>query len=168
MRIFLIGMMAAGKTTYGRQLAQALKLPFIDLDTTIEEQTGQTIPELFAVSEQHFRAKESEALQQQVDLNAAFVMATGGGTPCYGANLELMQQHGPVVFLFTPLETVAERLKKEQAKRPLVAQLSEMEIAGWLQEKYQQRLPFYLQAQVAVSTLGFPPRKLAQQLELRR
>jgi len=63
--IYLVGLMGAGKTTIGRQLARALKLPFYDSDKAIEERTGVDIPTIFEFEgEEGFRDREQKMIQQ--------------------------------------------------------------------------------------------------------
>jgi len=47
--IFLIGLMGAGKTTIGRQIASELSLEFFDSDHEIEDRTGVTITHIFDI-----------------------------------------------------------------------------------------------------------------------
>ncbi len=77
--IYLVGLMGAGKTTIGRQLARALKLPFYDSDKAIEERTGVDIPTIFEFEgEEGFRDREQKMIQQLTQMEG-IVLATGGG-----------------------------------------------------------------------------------------
>ncbi len=90
MRIFLIGMPGAGKSTLGQQTAIALNLDFHDLDVLIVEKTGMEITEIFRErGEEYFRKIEAKILKEVVQDQDDFVMATGGGTPCFYQNIEL-------------------------------------------------------------------------------
>ncbi len=77
--IYLIGLMGAGKTTIGRQLATSLQLPFYDSDKAIEEQTGVDISTIFEYEgEEGFRIRERNMLQELTQIDG-IVLATGGG-----------------------------------------------------------------------------------------
>ena len=90
MLIYLIGYMGAGKTTYGKRLARDINYNFIDLDQKIEAEQGKTISEIFAEKgEDGFRQIEREAMIQTFGLENTIV-ATGGGTPCFFDNMQLL------------------------------------------------------------------------------
>ena len=117
-RIFLIGFMASGKSTFGRRLADYLHWDFIDLDDYIERNTKQSIPSLFETQgEKGFRLLEQKCLHE-VSVNSSCVIATGGGTPCYSDNLEYMKSQGTTVFLDVSEKELFRRLSKDYLSRP--------------------------------------------------
>jgi len=82
-RIFLIGYMGSGKTTFGRLIAKSQNLMFLDLDTFIEEKYLKSVSELFdEVGESEFRKMERDALREVCRFENCLI-ATGGGTPCF-------------------------------------------------------------------------------------
>lgn len=84
MKIFIIGFMGCGKTHWGRQLSKKLQMPFFDLDLLIEEREGKGITEIFAeMGEEYFRMLEKDVLYLVTESHETFVMACGGGTPCF-------------------------------------------------------------------------------------
>ena len=90
--IYLIGLMGAGKTTIGRQLAKALHLPFYDSDKAIEEQTGVDIPTIFEYEgEEGFRAREQNMIEELTQING-IVLATGGGAILREANRKALTE----------------------------------------------------------------------------
>ncbi|MCU0333885.1 MAG: shikimate kinase [Chitinophagaceae bacterium] len=119
--VYLIGMMGAGKTFWGRQLAERLQVPFIDLDEWIVQQTGLSVPEIFAQhGEGYFRDLEAYWLRHP-QLRQPLVLACGGGAPCFHQNIDFMKMDGTVVWLHPPLAVLAERLWPGRHKRPLLA-----------------------------------------------
>ena len=111
MKIFLIGFMGSGKTHWGRLLSEKLGVRFFDLDEEIVEQAGKPITEIFATTgEEHFRMLEKDILRHISDKHESFIMACGGGTPCYFNNIEFMNQAGTSVWINTPVETLFSRL----------------------------------------------------------
>jgi shikimate kinase len=132
MRFFIIGFKNSGKTTFGRQLAEKLGLGFIDLDEQLEEQEGQTIPEIYTrVGEDAFRRLEWKALKSLVTKDN-IVISTGGGAPCHCDNMSLMEQHGDVIYLKVTDETLIHRLKKAAEDRPIVKGKTEKELRQYL------------------------------------
>ncbi len=117
--IYLIGLMGAGKTTIGRQLARALQLPFYDSDKAIEESTGVDIPTIFEFEgEAGFRMREQKMIQQLTELKG-IVLATGGGAVLREQNRKLLQAHGFVVYLYCSIDKIVERTKRD-THRPLL------------------------------------------------
>lgn len=145
MRVFLIGYMGSGKSTLGRQLAEKLNCPFIDLDDWIEEHSGLTISQWFSeMGEDEFRLQEGHQLLQILPLYEHVIVATGGGTPCFQDNFSVMQEHGLTVYLRWPEQQLFENLKDATAHRPLLAGKSEASIRGFIHDHLQQREPTYL------------------------
>ncbi|NOR69611.1 MAG: AAA family ATPase, partial [Methylomarinum sp.] len=117
--IYLIGLMGAGKTTIGRQLAKALQLPFYDSDKAIEEQTGVDIPTIFEYEgEDGFRAREQNMIEELTQIDG-IVMATGGGAILREANREALQKNGFVVYLQCSIDKIVQRTKRDN-QRPLL------------------------------------------------
>ena len=145
--VYLVGFMAAGKTTVGRRVAERLGWPFVDLDDEIEKKSGRTVRALFeAFGEESFRERETAFLAATEALPHA-VVATGGGSFPREENRRLIARFGTAVFLDVGLETVRMRLKGK-TDRPLFvseAQLSEL---------FAARTPFYRMAPVAVRLGG--------------
>ncbi|WP_185156201.1 shikimate kinase [Fulvivirga kasyanovii] len=145
-KIFLVGMPGSGKSTIGRQLADRLKMPFIDLDQKIEEQAQCTIKEIFAQhGEDHFRELEQKALHNAAQPEGDLIVATGGGAPCFFDNMDVIKANGVSVFIDTPLEELVARLNAyEKDKRPKFS--SGEGLKGQLEELYKNRLSFYERA----------------------
>ena len=149
MKIFLIGFMGSGKTHWGRLLSQKLSLPFFDLDEQVAEHAGKSIPEIFAAEgEEHFRMQEKEVLHIITESHESFVMACGGGSPCYFNNIEYMQQAGTTVWINTALEILFQRLVKEKEKRPLIKELSDEQLKNFISKKFADRKIYYEQADI--------------------
>jgi shikimate kinase len=151
MKIFLIGFMGSGKTHWGRLLSQKLSLPFFDLDEQVTTHAGKTIPEIFATEgEEHFRLLEKEVLHIITESHESFVMACGGGAPCFFNNIEYMNQAGTTVWINTPAATLFDRLIKEKEKRPLIKGLTDDQLHGFILKKYADRKIYYEQATITI------------------
>lgn len=96
--IVLIGMPGSGKSTLGRYLAELLERDFIDADQEIEKASGKTIPELFAVSEAHFRDWET-AVVKKLSQTENNVLAMGGGVVLRDENIAYLKAGGVVIFI---------------------------------------------------------------------
>lgn len=164
--IFLIGFMGSGKTHEGKLLAEKLGLPFIDLDTWIEEKEGQTIASIFSnQGEGYFRLQESQAIKDvyhylidqnnnnQASLRFKGIVSTGGGAPCFFDNMDWMNQHGVTIWLNLPVEILMDRLNKEKEKRPLLADKADEELKAFITVKLNERNAFYSRATLHITTL---------------
>ena len=137
MKIFLIGFMGSGKTHWGRLLSEKLGMRFFDLDEQIIEQAGKTINEVFETEgEEQFRLREKEILHIITESHDSFVMACGGGAPCYFNNIVYMNHSGTTVWIHTPLETIFDRLIEEKEKRPLIKNLSDDQLQSYINKKF--------------------------------
>lgn len=102
--IVLIGMPSSGKSTVGKQLANELKMQFIDTDKEIEKVSGKTIPEIFNESgERGFRDIESQVIAD-ISAKQNCIIATGGGAVLREQNITLLKGNGTVYFIDRPLE----------------------------------------------------------------
>ncbi|MGJ0490341.1 MULTISPECIES: shikimate kinase AroK [Methylobacter] len=138
--IYLIGLMGAGKTTIGRQLAKALKLPFYDSDKAIEESTGVDISTIFEFEgEEGFRDREQKMIQQLTQ-RKGIVLATGGGAILREQNRKLLKENGFIVYLQCSVERVLERTRRD-TQRPLLQTDNPKER---IESLFAQREPLYL------------------------
>jgi shikimate kinase len=151
--IYLIGMPSSGKSTLGKELAKNLPgYTFTDMDKLIETREQKTISEIFSnQGEAHFRELERKTLRG-FHSDQSMVIATGGGVPCFNENINYIKQHGISIFLNVELNDLAKRLYKVQGNnRPLLdkSQSEEVVIAS-IKKTYEERLPFYKQADIQV------------------
>ncbi len=151
MRIYLIGFMGCGKSTLGRKMAGLMNLSFLDLDKYIEERYFKTIPLIFEEEgEKGFREKERHALQE-VSQFENVIIGTGGGTPCFFDNMELMNKTGVTLYISPDTETLANRILHSKTERPLVAGKSREELILFINEALKKRNPHYTKAKFIFS-----------------
>jgi len=147
--------MGSGKSTVGKALSELLSLPFVDLDQKIEEIEGMSIRELFASKgEIYFRRKESETLFSEIKSNRSLILATGGGTPCYGDTMnELLKQPDTIVlYLKVSLNELVSRLELEKSNRPLIAHLDTREdLNDFIRKHLFERSYYYNQAHQVIN-----------------
>lgn len=147
--LILIGMPGAGKSHWARQVSAASGRAALDLDAVLAAKAGKSIPEIFAAEgEAGFRKRESETLKEILASGNDFILATGGGTPCFGHNLARLKAAGTVVYLEAPADLLAARILAQPDARPLLAGLPEKALLERLQKLLAEREPFYRQAQV--------------------
>lgn len=153
-KIALLGYMGSGKSAVGKTLAERLAVPFFDLDTLIEADLNATIREVFdSKGEIFFRKAESRVLNAFLSKHDTFVLATGGGTPCYGNNLKDLHDARAVTFyLQTNIPVLANRLRSEKEERPLIRHLSDTDLIEFIGKHIFERSAFYNQAQHTIAT----------------
>jgi shikimate kinase len=145
-KIFLIGMMGSGKSYWTGKIAKWIKSGGYDLDDLVVMNEEKSIVEIFEEDgEEYFRKVESKMLKWFKE-KKKYVLATGGGTPCFQNNMEWMKKEGVVIWLDESIEVLISRLIPEQAHRPLIAGMNEAELSQFLQNKILERTPFYQQA----------------------
>ena len=116
--IILTGMMGAGKTTVGKELATIMNCNFIDLDETIEKNYGKISDIFKQKGEEYFRQIETLELKK-LNIQETFVLSTGGGIVLKDENIKILQTLGYVFYLEASTDTIYERIKN-QKHRPLL------------------------------------------------
>jgi 3-dehydroquinate synthase len=160
--VFLYGPSGAGKNTVGRCLAQALELPFHDLDEQIAAHSGRSVTELFSgEGEAAFRARERGELQRLVGESGG-IIALGGGALLDPENRALAAGRGPVLLLKAPLEVLKARLQADSHPRPLLAG----DLAGRLSSLLERRTGHYASFPMQLDTGECTPAEAAWQAQV--
>ena len=148
MKIVLLGYMGSGKSTIARLLGEQLQLKSVDLDTLIEAETGQSIPEIFKdKGEIHFRKLEHQVLKNVLESPESFILALGGGTPCYSGNMDiLLNATEQVFYLKMGIPALTKRLIGEKANRPMISHIPDEDLPEFIGKHLFERQPFYMQA----------------------
>jgi shikimate kinase len=140
LNIYLIGMMASGKTTIGKHLAQDLNYRFLDTDEIIETVAKKSISDIFLTEgEQYFRELETKVIAE-LSIYTRSVISTGGGIIQQQMNWSYLR-HGLIVWLDTDLKILQKRLAEDKS-RPL---------ADKLESLLETRLPLYAQADIRIA-----------------
>jgi len=156
--------MGCGKTTIGKKLSKALQLPFIDLDTLIEKNENTSINTIFdTFGENYFRELERKYLLKVFEYETG-IIATGGGTPCFFNNMELMNKNGISVFFMASAAALCSRLVAAKTDRPLLKNKTKEELSFFIQEKLLLREPFYQLAHIHVEAVNIDVKNLQQKI----
>ena len=153
MKFFLIGLPGSGKSTLGKQISKLLSIPFVDLDDAIEKAEKRKISEIFRESgEDYFRKIESELLIRWIQSDTDYVMATGGGTPCFYTNIQRMNMVGTTIFLDVPPMEIAHRIHSSKNQdRPLFDKMNFDVLKDQIETLRTRRISFYQMAKETIS-----------------
>jgi shikimate kinase len=158
--LVLVGLMGAGKSTVGRRLAQALKLPFRDADHEIEAAAGMTIPEIFAThGEEHFRDGERRVIARLLQ-EGPIVLATGGGAFMNEETRSRIAEHGISIWLKADLDVLMRRVRK-RSTRPL---LQNPDPEGTMRRLMELRHPVYATADITIDSHETPHDKVVAEV----
>ncbi len=160
MRIYLIGFMGSGKTSFGRRLARKLDYDFVDIDQEVESLAGQKVAGVFAErGEEGFRNLECEVLRRTAQ-SSGVVVATGGGTPCYHNNMDFMLEHGVTVYLKMSPLSLYRRLEMARKERPLLKGLKGEELLQLIENTLSQREGVYNRSHCIIKGETVRPRQV--------
>lgn len=142
--------MGSGKSTAGKKLASLLGWTFIDLDKSIEEYIGKTIPEIFSQNgEAYFRDIETQLLKKpQAQTNT--IISTGGGTPCSDDNMDFMLGTGLTLYLKLTPRQLKSRLSESKEERPLIKDLEPQKLLSFIEEKLADRERWYDRSDIII------------------
>ncbi len=161
--VWLVGMMGAGKSAVGRELARRLGRPFLDADREIEADRGLSIAEIFARDgEAAFRALERETVQRLAGRRA--VVALGGGALGQSEVRAVVRATGTLVWLRARPETLLARVA-DCEERPLLAGLAPAERLERLRALLAERDAHYATASLVVETDAATVEQVAERVE---
>tara|TARA_R110002051_G_scaffold63132_1_gene114883 strand:- start:3216 stop:3731 length:516 start_codon:yes stop_codon:yes gene_type:complete len=166
MKIVLVGYMGSGKSTIGKLLSKKLKINFIDLDDYLVSKLKMPISQLFEEKgELFFRKKEREYLQELMHKKTSFILATGGGTPCYGDNLRIIQEGTPHDFyLKLSIPSLVQRLVSEKENRPILKNIANDELPEFIGKHLFERNNYYLKAKHRISCDALHPEAVVEEI----
>jgi len=152
MKIVLIGYMGSGKSAIAKDLSKKMNLKFIDLDNYIEDNENLKIGKIFKnKGEIYFRVKENQYLRDILNHQEDIILATGGGTPCYANNMEMIKEKSISVFLKGSIQTLYDRLVDEKEKRPLIQDIPQQDLKEFIAKHLFERNNFYDKADITIN-----------------
>ena len=167
MKIVLLGYMASGKSSIGKLLSKKLSMKFLDLDDYIINKEGMSIAEIFEKKgEVYFRVIENKYLKEVLNTKDQFILALGGGTPCYANNMEEINKGDTVsIYLQGKTKTMIDRLIKKKSKRPLIASLADDKIPEFVAKHLFERRLYYELAKITVEIDAKSKKEVAKELK---
>ena len=153
MKIILVGYMGSGKSIVAEELSKIAQIPFVELDYLIEKSQNKSIKKIFEQQgELFFRKLEHQIFAELIASNDDLIISTGGGTPCYYNNHELLLDTNCIsIYLSASIKTLFNRLQNEKQNRPLLANLNDSEAQEFIAKHLFERSYFYHQAQFKIT-----------------
>ena len=135
------------------RLAERLGYSFVDTDKQIAEQYGMSVNKIFDhLGETTFRKSETYLLNDLIS-QENLVISTGGGLPCHGDNMDIINQHGLAIYLKASPDALYSRLLSRKHNRPLIKDLSEEELKAFIENTLSEREVYYNKARHVVRGL---------------
>ena len=148
-KFFIVGMPASGKSRLGKYISSMTDLCFIDLDLEIEKKLDSNVKDIFEIKgEKIFRKFETKTLKEIIESESNFILATGGGTPCFNENMSIINNSGVSIFIDVKREILHERISRND-KRPLLS--GAVSLDKKLSELYKERIEYYQKSKYHVS-----------------
>lgn len=140
--------MGCGKSSLGRRLSAMLGYDFADMDKLIEQRCGASVSEIFAAyGEARFREMEHQTLAEFANLNSDTIVATGGGVPCFGDNMQTMNRIGKTIYMkMSPKKLVGRISERGREKRPIIRGMNDDQLLDFISENLPKREPYYEQS----------------------
>ena len=166
MILYLLGLPGSGKSTIGKELSQKLGLSLVDTDQEIENAERKGIDEIFAEKgEAYFREIEQKVLVKFSNVQNTIV-STGGGTPCFFDNMDIINKTGISLFLNVPIPVITKRLRAHSNQhRPLLQGKDKKQLEDFLIGKLNERISFYNKATFVFSEENITADKIIEKLK---
>jgi shikimate kinase len=165
-KVVLIGYMGSGKSAISKKISNLINIPFVELDDYIEEKEGMRVENIFKKKgELYFRKIEHQLFLELIRSKEDLIISTGGGTPCYFNNHELLNGKEVIsVYLKASISTLVDRLKLEKQWRPLIAHLDNTELQEFIAKHLFDRSFYYNKAAYKVIVDGKNIEELATEI----
>jgi shikimate kinase len=165
LRVILVGLMGAGKSSIGRRVAEHWKCSFTDMDQSLIAISGLSIPDLFLrYGESCFRDREEQLLVSLLANGEWGVLSTGGGAVLRAASRDRMRKAGKVIYLHAKPYVLHDRLQRTDIKqRPLLGE--KQALISRLEQLYNERDELYREvAHAVIETEGLALKHLVQRV----
>ncbi len=157
--------MGSGKTTVGKQLAKKFDFTFVDIDNYIELKYKTSINDFFSkFGENKFREIEKEELEN-ISTKKNIVVATGGGTPCFFNNIDIINKTGTSIYIKLSPEMLLSRLKNAKENRPLINKKSDIELLEFIKSTLQKREKYYKKAKIIIESKNLKINELIKKID---
>jgi len=170
MTLILIGYMGCGKSSVGVKLSEILNYDFIDFDTYIEKRVNMKVKDIFKTKGEVFFRKQESLYLKEVLKKRNTIVALGGGTPCYGNNLNVIkkEKHSKMIYLKSSILNLTERLFIEKSSRPLISHLkTKDDLLEFIGKHLFERAPIYEQADITIKTDSLSVDEVVESILLR-
>ncbi len=163
-----MGYMGSGKSAVAQELAKIINLPVMDMDAFITQTENSSIETIFKTKgEIYFRKLERKCLLDMLNNDRQLILSLGGGTPCYGNNMEVIKTNPETqtIYLSASPETLTTRLLDEKEHRPVIAHIdTEEALLDFVRKHLFERNFYYNQADLIIKTDGKSLKEIAEEI----
>ncbi len=160
----MVGYMLCGKSTVGKRLAKQLGYEFVDTDSWVENKYRLSVEGIFEKYGQSvFRLFERQCLEALKEKDN-IVVATGGGLPCFGDNMDLINSLGFSIYLQMPSEAVISRYRSSHRPRPLLKGKTEEQLREFISKTLEEREFFYQKADLTLPAISLKVEEILSKL----
>lgn len=169
MILYLTGFSGCGKSTIARKASRIAGCGFIDTDREVEKLQNAKVSQIFAdKGESYFRQLESRIIgdiaRKYNSSGEDVIVATGGGLPCFGDNMELLNSTGMTVYLSSSNERLFNMLRLCRKQRPLVAAMDDEQLRLYIRKTMSLREPFYRRSEVVLECDGLSDLEISRRV----
>ena len=152
MTLYLVGYAGSGKSSLGKRLARRLGIRYVDTDKFVELSEGASVADIFHYGgEEYFRRTERNAVESLYSEGENMVVATGGGLPTWGDNMEWLNDHGFTIYLRRSPEQIMSRMSAYgREKRPMFRGKSDEKLLAFMRAQMTEREKFYAKANISI------------------
>lgn len=163
--VFLVGMPGSGKSYWLDSFATAIQYQGLDLDEEIERKFQRKIARVFKNKEEEFRLEEKAMLKQLIETQVPqTIIATGGGTPAFFDNMQLMKKTGTVVYLKAEQDFIFNNLARNLNQRPFLPKTKNA-LINYIDNTLDHRSQFYEQADIILPVKYLNPEFFMDQVK---
>lgn len=163
-----MGYMGSGKSAVAKELAKINNILMMEIDVFIAQAENSSIASVFKTKgELYFRKLERKYLLDMLNNDRQLILSLGGGTPCYGNNMEVIKTtpHTKSVYLSATPETLTDRLFEERGHRPVIAHIETKEaLLDFIRKHLFERSFYYNQADLVIKTDGKSLKEIAEEI----
>jgi shikimate kinase len=160
MRLFIVGYMLSGKSTFGKKLAKLLNYTFVDTDKYIENLYKLSVEGIFnKYGEKVFRVLEKKIIEDLKQMDN-IVVSTGGGFVCFNDNMKWIKENGVSIYLKLTPEAIISRHKVAKRPRPLLQNKNDKELLEFIRQTLREREFYYQQSDFIFDALNLKPEEI--------
>jgi shikimate kinase len=159
-RIFVIGLMGAGKSTIGRRLSSRTGWPYVDNDTLVEQVAGRKAPEIEAADGvDALHDAELTAFERALTIPPPVILGVAGFVVVEPELRARLREAGTVIWLRARPETLRQRVGSGRGRRQDATDIE------WIRSVVAERTPAFEEAaDMVIDVDRLRPRQVVEEI----